>query len=1145
MNSERKPFHEVVADKLIKQLGEGTAPWQKPWDAGHSGTFMPINPTTGKRYKGINAIHLMSEGREDQRWMTYKQAEGAGARVRKGEHGTQIQYWQFDEEQSKLDADGKPVVDNSGAAVKVQVQLERPRVFLATVFNAEQIENLPPPLPRKAHSWTAVERAEHIMLTSGAVVLHGERDRAFYRHATDCIHLPDKDRFPSADNYYATALHELGHWTGHPSRLDRDLAHPFGSDGYAREELRAEIASMMLGDELGIGHDPGQHAAYVGSWIRVLQENPLEIFRAAADAEKIQEYFLGLELQQTEERCLNQSALVVESQETNTDVTQSGTLEQTAMERAEIWTLKRLENRDLCHAVDQSNATQLKGMLRVLTDMSPLTTSNPFWQRHELPETVDGLRSQIASASRLIDLRQSDWPVASAWQTLSANETQGPLRQKDRAALDLASQEILGCLLPYGWTGDAWTRMDIPEEFQGQLVVAPELPAYGHAFSWGVYGLDGQGNEIWLTRQPTGQHAEALIERLQWIDAHAMKNEHEKAARFAQLNEDRVRRDPDRTDEDVVVAREIRKDAYFAAATNDADLQRRIAFEQIEALNSSTTAMTTDGIRTFNEPSRLLISVPYREKDEAKALGAKWDRKEQSWYLSSGIDTGPFAKWMPARPDDAAPGPQQPSPAADSQQVERPVEDRQYLAVPYRARTEARAAGAQWDPVAKSWYAGNQADMARLTQWKPENVHVQQGPAMTPKKEFAEALRSLGCVVGGDHPVMDGKTHRISVQGERFSKHSGSGFYVVHLDGHPAGYIKNNRTGTEMNWKSKGYVLDPVQKMLLAASAANKLEMREAAVLIQQEQAATRVQAQIQDLVPASEPTAYMRAKGIDAHPGAMTDRAGKKTYLPVVDVSGKQWSMQYILENGSKRFAKNSRKEGCFHVLGEPDALDRAPALVISEGYATAAQLRQALGYATVSAFDSGNLAAVAQALHKKYPDKPVIIAGDDDRHLEMTYGTNPGRSKAEEAAALVGGKMLLPIFAPEENSFPSSVRPVTPADFIAHQKTGDVLTAEQLAALARMKQFTDFNDLASRSQLGRGAVERQIRTFVQNEISKESQRMAETVRLQRDETHQFKRVGLADENENTLRVSVYSPLQLPISFGREDKAKLRIGKL
>jgi putative DNA primase/helicase len=107
--------------------------------------------------------------------------------------------------------------------------------------------------------------------------------------------LPAQDRFVTPRDYYATALHELGHWTGHPDRLDRDLSNPFGSEGYAREELRAEIASLILGAELGIGYDPDRHACYVDHWVQILTDTPKEILYAAADAERISEYILTIE----------------------------------------------------------------------------------------------------------------------------------------------------------------------------------------------------------------------------------------------------------------------------------------------------------------------------------------------------------------------------------------------------------------------------------------------------------------------------------------------------------------------------------------------------------------------------------------------------------------------------------------------------------------------------------------------------------------------------------------------------------------------------------------------------------------------------------------------------------------------------------
>lgn len=304
---KKQSFAEKVATRLIEQLEAGTAPWQKPWEPG-TGGFMPMNPTTGNRYKGINALHLMAQGYDDNRWMTYNQAQSLDAQVRKGESGTQVQYWKFEEERQKLDDAGKPVKDAEGKPVKEIVKLDSPRVFYATVFNAEQIDGLPP-RQEKEPQWDAIMRAEHILSASGAKIRHDGDNRAFYRPSTDSIHLPETSQFASAANYYATALHELGHWTGHASRLDRDLSNPFGSEGYAKEELRAEISSMMLGDELGIGHDPEQHAAYVGSWVKALKEDPLEIFRAAADAEKIHNFVLAFEQQQVQQQQSTQAQI--------------------------------------------------------------------------------------------------------------------------------------------------------------------------------------------------------------------------------------------------------------------------------------------------------------------------------------------------------------------------------------------------------------------------------------------------------------------------------------------------------------------------------------------------------------------------------------------------------------------------------------------------------------------------------------------------------------------------------------------------------------------------------------------------------------------------------------------------------------------
>lgn len=312
----KKDYIEEVAARIIDQLKQGTAPWVKPWEPGAQ--VAPHNHATGKPYRGMNNLLLTMSGHADPRWMTYRQAAEMGGQVRKGEKGTQLHFWKFEEERAVRDDAGRPVLNEDGTPKVIKAKLETPRSFPFFVFNASQIDGLPPLEPRISNPEPARhERAEAILKNSGATIHHIAGDRAYYRPGTDSITLPERGQFKSPDSYYATALHELGHWTGHPSRLDRDLSNPFGSEAYAREELRAEIGSYLLGERLEIGHDPGQHMAYIGSWIKALQEDPREIFRAAADAERIVQFVTGFEHEQVREQDQQQSrAQTVGGQET-------------------------------------------------------------------------------------------------------------------------------------------------------------------------------------------------------------------------------------------------------------------------------------------------------------------------------------------------------------------------------------------------------------------------------------------------------------------------------------------------------------------------------------------------------------------------------------------------------------------------------------------------------------------------------------------------------------------------------------------------------------------------------------------------------------------------------------------------------------
>ena len=292
-------YHQEFAAKLKEQIAAGVAPWQKPWAPGER--RLPENIQTKKPYRGGNSVYLSvtqtAKGYSDHRWATYKQIKDMGGQVRTGEKATHVLFYKFDDEKEKAQAQpGTPTTE--GTAEKNQTR--PPLVRCYAVFNVEQADNLK--LDRtgedqeKPPEWKSHQTAERVIHDSGVPVAHLRGDRAFYNLQTDTVTLPEREQFASANGYYQTALHELGHATGHPSRMDREtlkngVGH-FGSTEYAREELRAEMSAMMTGERVGVGHDGSRGAAYVKGWLQAIDDDPKEIYKAAADAQKISDYLL-------------------------------------------------------------------------------------------------------------------------------------------------------------------------------------------------------------------------------------------------------------------------------------------------------------------------------------------------------------------------------------------------------------------------------------------------------------------------------------------------------------------------------------------------------------------------------------------------------------------------------------------------------------------------------------------------------------------------------------------------------------------------------------------------------------------------------------------------------------------------------------
>ena len=268
-------IYSEITQSIIEQLEQGAAPWIKPWKADSSADK---NLVSQKPYQGINRLLLgmssMVKGYSVPVWASYKQWESIGANVKKGEKGTKIVFY------SPVSKENKQTGDVEKYAV----------LKTYFVFNAAQVEGIDiVPAEPVAAEFTAVELAEQRIIKTGAAISHGG-DAAFYMPSADRIQLPHKSAFNSEANYYATAFHELAHWTGSKNRLDRALDKGrFGNPAYAFEELVAEMSAAFLCADYGIEGEL-RHAGYIGHWLKALREDSKAVFKAAALAQKAADY---------------------------------------------------------------------------------------------------------------------------------------------------------------------------------------------------------------------------------------------------------------------------------------------------------------------------------------------------------------------------------------------------------------------------------------------------------------------------------------------------------------------------------------------------------------------------------------------------------------------------------------------------------------------------------------------------------------------------------------------------------------------------------------------------------------------------------------------------------------------------------------
>lgn len=283
---KRDLYSEVTA-RILAELEAGALPWVKPWSA-TPGLNHPHNAATNRPYSGCNVVLLwmasQRQGWAAPRFLTFKQAQELGGNVRKGEHGTKVYFVK------RLEVKGKDASDDEDARIV-------PMMREYTVFNVAQCEGLPQREPATKTPRNKDQRdalADEFLGSTRADIREGHGE-AYYVPSQDFISLPAFAAFKNADNFYGVAFHELGHWTGHKARLDRDMQGRFGNRAYAAEELVAELCAAFLCAEFDMDGEL-RHAGYIGNWIELLKSDTRAFFTACSKAQAAADYLRALAL---------------------------------------------------------------------------------------------------------------------------------------------------------------------------------------------------------------------------------------------------------------------------------------------------------------------------------------------------------------------------------------------------------------------------------------------------------------------------------------------------------------------------------------------------------------------------------------------------------------------------------------------------------------------------------------------------------------------------------------------------------------------------------------------------------------------------------------------------------------------------------
>lgn len=1075
--------YQELANKFADLIEKNEAPWQKSWE---SGGFLPYNIKTGKEYNGMNLLNLMcvaaDKGYEDTRWLTFLQASEQNAKVRAGEKGVPIMYLQTTETKKEIDT-------ITGEEIVWTEKLEKPRAIWSVVFNAEQCEGLPA-LENRGIEFNPIERAEEILNNSGAKIRHRAQDRAYYSPATDTITLPLKEQFVSNEEYYRTALHELGHWTGHSSRNDRDLSGTFGTESYAKEELVAEITSFFVGTQCGLGHEPDKNnIAYLKSWSKAIRDDPSFLFNAVKDADKAAKLILGKELDLEK---LNNHELKM-SDNINDIIKQADLeyagrtyvkitndykfymYEEELLEQGKTWKDFNIlyDEAHQSYYIKTGNLEDWKESINIDENIKQIFIPNEIsLDRYYLDIDEYIMNSMVGKPNpeKIAEHYGFKYDKETERFYCKAEEREKFLpwcydfnikSNEDKLYLNITEKEAEK-LIAYNIAFDGknyYIHKDLQNIYAN---IAKEVGinnmfekdktneknieqntgfkkenstekgffkdlAVNFAWSEDDFGIKDdtilKGEDAYkfldkLVKKDTEQN-KIKERKLNGEDIDGLYYYKTKfAINYKSHHSETVHVDIGDLEfggkEKVSEAIEYRATIGSAVLIPKEELgnfkkeeDRYLAYLQQKNSNEQTMQKEVSENKIDKDindriNSVTYINVPKAEKDEAKSLGAKWDRNNMCWFVPADVDTALFNKWEKVNEKDLALRKEQMLQANNTNnKVVNQQENKYILAVPYEEKDQAKALGAEWDKDGKFWFC-QESEKDKFFQWDIKNVEnkVKSDIPLNIEEEFLNRIKAGGVIE--NTVIADGEKHRIAVDGDKGKEQSG--FYVLHADGVANGYFINNRTGEEIKWSSKEHSynsMTPEEKAEMKALYNAKKAEREQADTILTEKAEKALYAKFMNKEAINEHT-YLSNKMVEPTQNIYAGNDNTIT-VPLYNVDGRLKSAQYISEDGEKRFAKNTNKVGAFHVVdGNAADLKSATSIIVAEGYATAASINEAVkepGLKVIAAMSASNIEHAVKAITEKYPAINIVIAADNDLNNKIgNIGLNAANAVADK---------------------------------------------------------------------------------------------------------------------------------------------------